>query len=1078
MSELYNSSEQEASVDGNELRFQLKVWVTLTKTSQLPAARTQNSIKTVKETNTMVFFVPLKGLTLESFIFKHVDAAMDKRGDRLDGEMAGKVQPYKKSFKTKKASVFDAAKHPSWPTAMKKKQILKRNLFRARVAPKAQTSPTDRSTLNGLINELKTLSVMCWAEVEASELKRRQESIPAVLKKFAAILKRGTGAELQMEGIWSSSSGLQAHSASSHMMQGFAETDGADQVRGLVYNFAAKHIGQALHTNIKRAVIAVYGDPNLDFRPVLPNCDQHQQWEILRELLRRFLEFLWVSVRNPTLWDEIETKLWGYYVWNKGLDDPRVFQFCQVRPNQLDLQTRTTKHPNSMLRYPPQSLAYFCRVQLSQAEPPRMPAEWTGLPPKPDPPVTLLSKEEHDAAKKIVAGKEELMMLLQFVNQYERLGPFQGDPDNWSSFAQGCKLLPKIAPDPDAGIEAFYAYIDNNGAHLPVEFFDTTHPQHTFHNLDACMRWLEGAQCIHPATGTYYGGPWGLKWIVLLFVFLIHCGSKVKDGQGPNYGAEVDVEWRANQERWLLATAERVREKLYDSAQKLGDVRNALEPTEASSNNGSSDGGDAGSWSIDSIELINPEEDEEAAVDEWTAGNIPVTDGIQRGRPNKAKGKGKAVKKKSAASRKRTHSTDGDASDEAVFTEDNVNQDAAGLSSPPRKKSKSKSASSDAEEISMPASLYSPIRTRNFTRQRAVNFKEPLPTRYSSNGEENEEEPEEQEEEENGSESTQARNTDKQLKELLSKYTTYNAHPTSVEVVPQLQKFLKWPPSGMNNNTLTPEKNHDNIRTILQMTIDEISRVFRVNLYACGAWPDEHGNTVSTSTFALVSGNAKTLVDSLSPEGHWADAARKATGVFWATNPSTAFGVTHPDMSYNAHPSIPPVHPVWTQERENIYENLCFKYNWQGGVGEPPWDQLAADVKSETYELVHKARFDPKLTVMHPLAWHEQQTRFWLTHLRRFTDEFRRSKQSNPNYLKHEFQWKRLSDENGEVLYEDVAFREEQRPGVNVKYSRVALEYWYRLHKTKTPVAPAKGKPKAPSLTRTAQLMYPDDMKE
>ncbi|KAG9121914.1 hypothetical protein FRC07_001941 [Ceratobasidium sp. 392] len=657
-----------------------------------------------------------------------------------------------------------------------------------------KSSPTDRSTLNSLVNELKTLSAMCWAEVEASELKswaiRRQESIPAVLKRFAAILKRGTGAELQMEGIWSSSSGLQAHSASSHMMQGFAETDGADQVRGLVYDFAAKHIGQALHTNIKRAVIAVYGDPNLDFRPVLPNCDQHQQWEILRELLRRFLEFLWVwqggilpvpwdllehdgregiyylveelrlppnivSVRNPTLWDEIETKLWAYYVWNKGLDDPRVFQFRQVRPNQLDLQTRTTKHPNSTLHYPPQSLAYFRRVQLSQAEPPRMPAEWTGLPPKPDPPVTLLSKEERDAAKKVVAGKEELMMLLQFVNQYERLGPFQGNPDNWSSFAQGCKLLPKSAPEPDAGIEAFYAYVDDNGAHLPVEFFDTTHPQHTFHNLDACMRWLEGAQCIHPATGTYYGGPWGLKWIVLLFIFLIQCGSKVKDGQGPDYGAEVDVEWRANQERWLLATAERVREKLYDSARKLGDVRNALEPPEASSNDGSSDGGDAGSWSIDSIELINPEEDEEAAVDEWTA-----------------KGKGKAVKKKSAASRKRTRSTDGDASDEAVFSrcsitlhmlhdlltsiiaaEDNGNQDAAGPSSPPRKKSKSKSASSDAEEISMPASLYSPIRTRNFTRQRAVNFKEPLPTRYSSNGEENDEEPEEQEEEENGSES-------------------------------------------------------------------------------------------------------------------------------------------------------------------------------------------------------------------------------------------------------------------------------------------------------------------------------------
>jgi hypothetical protein len=86
----------------------------------------------------------------------------------------------------------------------------------------------------------------------------------------------------------------------------------------------------------------------------------------------------------------------------------------------------------------------------------------------------------------------------------------------WADKALGCPHLKSDIPSATVVISGFH----NEEGFLHCNFFDPSSPEKLKWSLEPCLKWVAPENWMHMASGTLEGGPYGVKWAVLMLVHI------------------------------------------------------------------------------------------------------------------------------------------------------------------------------------------------------------------------------------------------------------------------------------------------------------------------------------------------------------------------------------------------------------------------------------------------------------------------------------------------------------------------------------------------------------------------------
>ncbi|QRV78545.1 hypothetical protein RhiJN_06560 [Ceratobasidium sp. AG-Ba] len=438
------------------------------------------------------------------------------------------------------------------------------------------------------LQDLIDMGEKSWAQLEDKDIAQRQKQIVPILNSIHKAIAHATGTEMHTIAIWHNGNDVNTYSTSTERSGGFTKSAAALKARSMFIEHVHDNLGSALANATSHAHPTVCGDPEHYMRPLLP--PPSSDWLVERKILKLFFEYLWlwqggvlpvpwsrleldgkshfliekqrlprtiICLRCPDDWSERETEAWSAALRDRDTPDGSRFQFRQPRPNVIEHETRKIIHPNSSLVYPPDALSYARRVMKERAQ---LLVERRGLPSIPTHPYIPLVDKELKQAKSAAFGNKLLVDLLNYLEDYEKHGPYQASPlpptkrsaqcclaihqatvNDWETIADMCPHFNPELPAPSAGSEHISSVRDHHGRQLRREFFDDK-PEYDRWRLNTCLELIQGGAFRHTPTGTYKGGPYGFKWAVLLLVHLYSCSVKITNGYGPAYQG-VRVKW-------------------------------------------------------------------------------------------------------------------------------------------------------------------------------------------------------------------------------------------------------------------------------------------------------------------------------------------------------------------------------------------------------------------------------------------------------------------------------------------------------------------------------------------------------
>ncbi|KAG8720858.1 hypothetical protein FRC08_017739 [Ceratobasidium sp. 394] len=228
----------------------------------------------------------------------------------------------------------------------------------------------------------------------------------------------------------------------------------------------------------------------------------------------------------------------------------------------------------------------------------------------------------------------------------------------------------------------------------------------------------------------------------------------------------------------------------------------------------------------------------------------------------------------------------------------------------------------------------------------------------------------------------------------------------------------------------SPKEQRQTVSACLDAAITEISRQFNVNVYGCAVWKDEDETLATTQVVQLIDQDYGLSNKMIRARQHFSDYVCRSVGIALVVKTEEAYPVPFPDLSMDARPALPPEHPNWEQERDNISEWFMFLHMWQGGNDGPNWYLIQTDLNTQKYKMIEKVR----LPVAHipfvvPDDWNENITRTWSKHLWSCTDDFG------------------LIDEDEKPYRVDLEFRDECFNTSGLEYGMPALMYAERVER-------------------------------
>ncbi|QRV87023.1 hypothetical protein RhiJN_15041 [Ceratobasidium sp. AG-Ba] len=224
-----------------------------------------------------------------------------------------------------------------------------------------------------------------------------------------------------------------------------------------------------------------------------------------------------------------------------------------------DTGCRRWKHDQSTLVYGPASWLYVARCinkapgdVLARMELANM------LPPTPDErskyhPFTELDQKQ---LFKMAELNARVAPLILAYSQYEAAGPVSPPIEYYDTLNERCPHIPKRRPMPQAYLGHF------PDRWLSKEFWDRSHVEHKEFSYHKVSEFLRSEHLTHEPTKTVFGGPYGVKWVVLVVIRMDHNVRLLEDttDRPPVIDPTFPIlkQWRADVDTMILYLTNRI----------------------------------------------------------------------------------------------------------------------------------------------------------------------------------------------------------------------------------------------------------------------------------------------------------------------------------------------------------------------------------------------------------------------------------------------------------------------------------------------------------------------------------------
>ncbi|KAG8763024.1 hypothetical protein FRC11_006399 [Ceratobasidium sp. 423] len=248
------------------------------------------------------------------------------------------------------------------------------------------------------------------------------------------------------------------------------------------------------------------------------------RWQIVKkEVLPPGVQF----VRDPMDMGEPELALWLRHLhagWKGQLNEKEVFQFNQPRPGVHCDGYQWQRAPNAVMAYGPEALSYarlHLHPTISEPTPrlDRIPIIHTSKPPYESIPPDDVSVLSH-----VMGEDSPTIWLLRALQEHDRMHPYQASDEDWITMITEMPYLKLLPPEENAFID----HLDAENGYLPWAFYDASDPMHQEKNLTRTLAWCSPHRWRHGLTHTLIGGRCGVKWPVVILLFLAGNVRKVQ----------------------------------------------------------------------------------------------------------------------------------------------------------------------------------------------------------------------------------------------------------------------------------------------------------------------------------------------------------------------------------------------------------------------------------------------------------------------------------------------------------------------------------------------------------------------
>ncbi|CAE6459589.1 unnamed protein product [Rhizoctonia solani] len=403
------------------------------------------------------------------------------------------------------------------------------------------------------LEDLWELTTSSWNGRSERELRVRRENTPDNIRQVLDMIAYGVGVESFAAGlIVSKRKGHSAFITSSPRSDPFIQTQAA--LRGLkrFSTFTATHHGPSLCTDTGCPGPVVYGDFYNENHPRMPRDDNATLernrvniFDYQRHKLRGPSEVPYAKIKadaeagiheivkkeaipatvpyveDPFNMPEEHITPWVLHLLDGDaarLPEANRFQYTRPDPAGPEVQGYQVERATGFnMNYGPEAYSFALYLQSLNSERPDPRADELPLYNPDDPVFISITPERKAFWTARLPGVPEFTELLDVLTAHDSARPFQAGATFWATITESMPHLNPEVPTMDSGIRHFNT---EKGRLLP-EFFDSSHSRHSQACLLSCLNWCRPEKFTHPSSGTIMGGPFSVKWAVLMLGHLL-----------------------------------------------------------------------------------------------------------------------------------------------------------------------------------------------------------------------------------------------------------------------------------------------------------------------------------------------------------------------------------------------------------------------------------------------------------------------------------------------------------------------------------------------------------------------------
>ncbi|KAF8599482.1 hypothetical protein BDV93DRAFT_560283 [Ceratobasidium sp. AG-I] len=212
----------------------------------------------------------------------------------------------------------------------------------------------------------------------------------------------------------------------------------------------------------------------------------------------------------------------------------RIFQFKTLESRDTGPAYQQCLVPPGSIHYGPGARLFVRRLLLAGSDDPYARAEALDhLPPIPDihSVPRIFKAEEYKLLRTRLDDHTAFPSILKWTQDFEKHGPVQVSRGHWHRCWQTSTCFPDNPPDEDDGMDALGRWI------LPKEYFEQMAgpKQSRLLSFRRFAEWLHSGIILHPLTRTLMGGPFGIKWPVLIIAHTQWTLTQLAEGYVPDW---------------------------------------------------------------------------------------------------------------------------------------------------------------------------------------------------------------------------------------------------------------------------------------------------------------------------------------------------------------------------------------------------------------------------------------------------------------------------------------------------------------------------------------------------------------